>query len=243
MRLAGADARQDERRLAGVGRRRHPGIDAEILRLHHARPVERRRDALHALAGRRKERRGHQQHDQRAHRDRIEHRQARPRRAGLQRIGGAQRLLDMGAPQRARHLILLAGGELVGERGRRPVRQPAAAVEPAQAVEGAGQAEAEQRHRRDRDQHDPERTARSPAPSAADRATGRPTRRRGKSRWRRRAKPAPATAAPRGSSTMPAASARASSESATGAPVCWRGSASGSVGRSFTRFSGQPAIA
>ena len=56
MRLAGADAGQDHRRLAGIGRRRHPGIDAEILRLHHAGPVERRGDAFHALAGRREER-------------------------------------------------------------------------------------------------------------------------------------------------------------------------------------------
>ena len=154
MRLAGADAGQDQRRLAGIGRRRHPGVDAEILRLHDAGPVERGGDALHALAGGGKERRGDQQHDQRAHRDRIEQMQPRARRAGLERIGGAQRLLDMRAPQRARHLILLAGAKFVGKRGRRPVREPAAAIEAAQAVERARQAEAQQRDRRDRDQHD-----------------------------------------------------------------------------------------
>ena len=34
--------RQDDRRLAGVERRRHPGIDPDIGRRQHAVPVERR---------------------------------------------------------------------------------------------------------------------------------------------------------------------------------------------------------
>ena len=36
--------RQDDRRLAGIDRRRHPGVDPDIGRRQHAVPVERRRD-------------------------------------------------------------------------------------------------------------------------------------------------------------------------------------------------------
>ena len=114
MRLAGADARQDYRRLARICRRRYPGVDSKILRLHDARPIERRGDALHALARGGEECRADQQHDQRAHSGGIEQMQAWPGRAGLQRIGGAQRLLDMRAPERLRHLILLACGFAAG---------------------------------------------------------------------------------------------------------------------------------
>jgi hypothetical protein len=49
----------------------------------------------------------------------------------------------MGAPQRNRNLVLLAGGEIIGERGRRPVLEPAPAVEAAQPVKRARQPEAE----------------------------------------------------------------------------------------------------
>jgi hypothetical protein len=44
------DAGENDRRLAGIGRRSDPRVDAEICRQHHALPVECRRDALPALA-------------------------------------------------------------------------------------------------------------------------------------------------------------------------------------------------
>ena len=84
----------------------------------------------------------------------IEQMQTRARRPCFQRIGGAQRLLDMRAPQRTGNLILFAGREFICQRRRRPVRQAAAAIEPAQPVEGTRQAEAQKRDGRDRDQHD-----------------------------------------------------------------------------------------
>ena len=44
------NAGKNDRRLAGIGGRRDPGVDAEIRRQHHALPVERRGDALPAFA-------------------------------------------------------------------------------------------------------------------------------------------------------------------------------------------------
>ena len=78
-RLARPQARQDHRRLAGVGRRRHPGVDAEIGRRHHALPIEGRGDAFHPLAAGGEERRDHQHRHQRraAQRDRALQRAAR----------------------------------------------------------------------------------------------------------------------------------------------------------------------
>jgi hypothetical protein len=48
--FAGMNAGENDRRLAGIGRRGDPRVDAEICRQHHALPVERRRDALPAFA-------------------------------------------------------------------------------------------------------------------------------------------------------------------------------------------------
>ena len=56
----------------------------------------------------------------------------------------------MGAPERLRDRIVLVGGNLVGDRGGRPVRFATAAVEPAQAVIDTGQPQQHQRHGRDR---------------------------------------------------------------------------------------------
>ncbi len=50
--LARVQTRQDQRRPAGVGRRRDPGVDPEIGRRHHAAPIEGRGDAFGALAAR-----------------------------------------------------------------------------------------------------------------------------------------------------------------------------------------------
>ena len=236
MRLAGADAGQDHRRLAGVGRRRHPGVDAEILRLHHAGPVERRGDALHALAGRGKERRADEQHDQRAHRDRIEQMQARTRRPGLERIRGAQRLFDMRAPERLRHLILLAGAQ-VHRRARSPAgassrcRDRGGAARRTCSAGGSGTAEPPR-----------PRSARSRTNSAIARPIGGSTQPqacprdgeensdRDGDRSKRRPQPLPENG-------PPGAAQRARQQRVGDCASIWRASASGSEGRSFTCFS------
>ena len=66
----------------------------------HALPVEGRGDALDAFAAGGEERRDHQHQHERAHANGSRARQPRRRRAGLERLGRAQRALDMGAPQR-----------------------------------------------------------------------------------------------------------------------------------------------
>ena len=48
--LAGMNAGKNDRRLAGIGGRGDPGVDAEIRRQHHALPIERRGDALPMFA-------------------------------------------------------------------------------------------------------------------------------------------------------------------------------------------------
>ena len=147
-RLAGTQPRQNLRRPAGVGRRRHPRVDAEVGRRHHALPVERRGDALGALAAGGEEGRDHEDEHQRAQRIRIARRKLWQRRSGAQGAGGAQRALHVGAPQRRRERIVGFRNQVVGDRGGRAVRQVAGAVEPAQAVIRAGQPHQEQRHRR-----------------------------------------------------------------------------------------------
>ncbi len=132
--LAGMNAGQHDRRLAGIGRRRDPGVDAEIRRQRHAVPVERRRDPLPAFAAGGEERRDAGDQHQRAQRIRIAPGEARRRRAGLERARRLQRALDMGVPQRERIRILGRDRELVGDRGRRTMAQAAAAIEPAQPV-------------------------------------------------------------------------------------------------------------
>ena len=169
--VARAQARQHHRRTAGIDRRRHPGIDAEIRRRHHALPVEGGGDAFDALAAGGKEGRHHQDQRERAQRHRIAQRQLRLRPAGLELARRQQRAFDMRAPERLRHRIVLIGGDLVGDGRGRPVRLAAAAVEPAQAVRFAGQPQQQQRDRgrrgedeeqdqpdgaRQRRQHDPQ---------------------------------------------------------------------------------------
>ena len=143
--LARAQARQHDRRAAGIDRRRDPGIDAEIGRRHHALPVEGGGDALDALAAGGKEARHRQNEHERAQRHRIAQRQPRRRPAGLELARRQQRAFDMRAPERLRDRIVLVGGDLVGDRGGRPVRLAAAAVEPAQAVIDARQPQHRQR--------------------------------------------------------------------------------------------------
>jgi len=116
--------RKDDRRLAGIDRRNDPGIDAEIRRQHHTVPVERSRDALPALAAGGKEGGDAGDENERAQRVRIVPRHPRRRPAGFQCPRGVERALDMGIPQRERIRIFRRDGEIVGDRGRRAMRQP-----------------------------------------------------------------------------------------------------------------------
>ncbi len=190
-RFARTQARQDHRRTRGILRRRDPGIDAIIRRRHHALPVEGRGHAARTIAAGGKEGR-HQKHDhQRAQRDRIARGKARHRPAGAELAGGGERTLDMRAPQRLRHGVAFAGGELVGERDGGAMLQAAALVETAQAVCGIRHAdddEGRQRGERQQPEKDdadgaPERRQPQPKPKpgqhqeqAADRGESRQRR-------------------------------------------------------------------
>ena len=165
--------RQDDRRLAGVERRRHPGVDPDIGRRQHAVPVERRLGAQRALVAGGDIGRHHHHRDQRAQRPGIVDRQPRRRQAGADALDGCQSALALRLPQRLRHRIL--GRERIGQRGRRAVADAGAAVEPAQALFAARPAEPDKRKQR------------RPAPPA----------RTGRGRWRAPRTAAPATTRPR----------------------------------------------
>ena len=131
-------AGENDRRLAGVGGRCHPGIDAEVRRQHHTLPVERRRDALPVLAPGGDEGRDRCDQDQTAQRIGIACRKARRRPSGPKCAGLGKRALDMRAPQRERIGVRRRNGKFVGDRRRRPMANTAAAIEPAQPSTAAG---------------------------------------------------------------------------------------------------------
>ena len=138
--LAGDFARmhagKDDRRLAGISRRRDPGVDAEIRRQHDALPVERRGDALEVFAAGGNEGGDDGNENEAAQRVRIARCQTRRRPAGLERPRRGERALDVRLPQRQRIGVLRRDREFIGNRGRRPMTDAAAAVEPAQRVGG-----------------------------------------------------------------------------------------------------------
>ena len=101
-RLARPQPLQDHRRPAGIGRRAHPGVDAEIGRHHHALPIEGRSDALDAFTAGGDEGRDDQHRHESPHRERVAPRQPGRRAPGPERLGRTQRPLHMGAPQRDR---------------------------------------------------------------------------------------------------------------------------------------------
>ena len=195
------NARQHDRRLAGIERRDHPGVDAEIRRQHHALPVERGGDALVTLAAGGEERGDAGDQHQTPDRIRVTPGDARRRQAGLERARRLPGTLDMGIPQRERIRILTADRQGIGDRGRRPVGQTAVPVEPAKRVGHAGNA---QKHERDRGRDNQGRRtppARPRGPMAAATAKRRARRPRGTARSRSQMLPGAATAAPRKSST------------------------------------------
>ena len=145
--------RQDDRRLAGIERRRHPGIDPDIGRRQHAVPVERRLGTQHALVAGGDIGRHHHHRDQRAQRPGIVDRQPRRRQAGADPLDRRQGALALRLPQRQRDRIL--GRQRIGQRGRRAMADAGAAVEPAQALFAARPAKPDQRKQRSqRQQHE-----------------------------------------------------------------------------------------
>ncbi len=146
--------RQDDRRLAGIERRRHPGVDPDIGRRQHPVPVERRLGAQHALVAGGDIGRHHHHHDQRAQRPGIVDRQPRRRQAGADTLDGRQSALALRLPQRLGDRI--PGRKRIGQRGRGAVADARAAVEPAQALFAARPAEPDKRkqgaHRRQHEQ-------------------------------------------------------------------------------------------
>ena len=123
---------KNDRRLAGIDRRRHPGIDPHIGRRQHAVPVERRRNPHPALVTGRDIGRCHHHHDQRAQRPGIVDGKPRRRKPGANPLDRGQRTLALLPPQRLRDRVL--GRERIGQRGRGPVANAGAAVEPAQSL-------------------------------------------------------------------------------------------------------------
>ena len=118
------DAGENDRRLAGIGRRSDPRVDAEVCRQHDALPVERRGDALPALAAGGDESGNAGDEDEGAQRIGIARGHARRRPARLEGSRGGARALDVGVPQRERIGIARGDRERVDDRGRRAMSQP-----------------------------------------------------------------------------------------------------------------------
>ncbi len=164
-RLARPQSLQDQRRPPRIGRRADPGVDTEIGRHHHALPIEGGNDTLRALAARGHERRHHQHRDQGPQGHWVAHGEAGHRRAGLERLGGAQRTFHVGAPQRGGEAVGTGRGDVVRHRGRGPMRQAGIAIEPLERI-GLGR-EADPQQRRERRGGEQEEDA------EPDRASGR----------------------------------------------------------------------
>ena len=198
-RLARPQARQDHRRLAGIGRRRHPGIDAEIRR-HAPRPASRTPRRCAARARRRRQRRSRPPGSAPARAARYGSRSGEPRR----RPPGLERLAPRAA--RARHgratarsdtdrRSPVASSSAIAVAGRcgRPLLRSSRRSAVVRAREAARTA-AERDGRRGEHEEDEQRRWR--ARSAAATARARARRRRGTARPRSRPRRAPATAAP-----------------------------------------------
>ena len=143
---------QNHRRLAGIGRRGHPGIDPHVGRRQHAVPVERGGNAQRAFVAGGEIGGGQHHHDQRAKRPGIVDRKPRRRQPGANPLDRGQRALALLPPQRLRDRVL--GRKRIGQRGRRAVANAGAAVEPAQRLFAGRPAKPREREqRRQRQQH------------------------------------------------------------------------------------------
>ncbi len=180
--LAGMHAGEDDRRLAGISGRRHPGVDAEIRRQHNALPIERRRDALPMLATGGDEGGDRGDENKTAQRIGIAQRKPGRRPSRPERAGLGKRALDMRSPERERIGICRRDGEFVGDRRRRPMANAAAAIEPAQRVDGGRQAQRNERNDRARARGSQTPPSRPRARAAATKAKARATTQSGKDR-------------------------------------------------------------
>ena len=144
--------RQDDRRLAGIDRRRHPGIDPDIGRRQHPVPVEGGSDPHRALVAGGDKGRHHHHHDQRAQRPgivNVSRGDGRPAR---------MRLIEASVRSRWPATAPAPPGpcrQRVGQRGRRAMTDAGAAVEPAQALFAGRPAKANKRKQgAERQQHE-----------------------------------------------------------------------------------------
>jgi hypothetical protein len=134
--------RQDDRRLSGIKRRRHPGIDPDIVGREYPVPVEGGRDANPSFVAGRDIGRDHQHNDQRAQRPGIVNRQPRRRQAGADTLDRGQGALALRLPQRQRDRVLRL--QRVGQGCRRAVADAGTTIEPRQRVLPAWPAKLEQ---------------------------------------------------------------------------------------------------
>ena len=141
-RLARMYASKNDRRFTGIAGRRHPGVDAEIRRQHHALPVECRSDTFPVFAAGGDEGGDDGDEHKASQRIGVARRNARRGPARLEGAGRGERAFDVRAPQRQRIRVLRGDDELVGDRRRRAMTQPAPAIEPAESVGGRGYAKA-----------------------------------------------------------------------------------------------------
>ncbi|MGY3470881.1 hypothetical protein ACVW0I_007752 [Bradyrhizobium sp. LM6.11] len=135
--------RQDDRRLAGVERRRDPGVNANVGRRQHAVPVEGCAQPHRTLVAGGEEGRYQHHHDQRAERPGIMQSEPRVRQTGADALDRSQRALALCLPQRLRNRIPRA--QRVREGGGRPMTDAGAAVEPGKRLLAARPAEATHR--------------------------------------------------------------------------------------------------
>ena len=150
--------RKNDRRLAGIDRRRYPGVDPHIGGRQHAVPVERRGNPHPALVTGRDIGRRHHHHDQRAQRPGIVDGKPRRRKPGADPLDRGQRALALLPPQRLCDRIL--GRERIRQRRRRPVANAGAAVEPAQALFAGRPAKTRERKQRAQCQQNEQQDAR-----------------------------------------------------------------------------------
>ena len=134
--------RQDDRRPSGIKRRRHPGIDPDIVGRKHPVPVEGGGDANPSFVSGRNIGRNHQHDDQRTKRPGIMNRKPRRRQAGADALDRSQRAFALRLPQRQRDRVLRR--QRIGKGRRRAMANAGAAIEPRQRVLAAWPAKPEQ---------------------------------------------------------------------------------------------------
>ena len=136
-RRTGGVAGEEDRRPGGVGRRRHPGVDAGDGGGHRLAAAESLGELLDPLRPGIDEA-DHQEEDgEEADRMGIAPGEAGRGQAGPERSEAGEQPLAVGHPQRLRGRVAGADGDRVGEGGRRPVEEAARLLD-AKERRGAG---------------------------------------------------------------------------------------------------------